>query len=103
MQNSDAISRGSVLEAIKESRKHLAANRCRLRVADVIRIIYTTPALDVEPAIHSYWISLAPGAHPGIGHGICGNCHQRITLGDHKSRCPNCGAIMDQEVPEEYV
>ena len=55
---------------------------------------------EVYPAIHSFWIGLAPGPHPGIGHGICGHCHQRITLGDHKSRCPNCGAIMDQEAPE---
>lgn len=59
------------------------------------------PTIDAVPAVHSYWIGLALGPHPGIGFGICGNCHQRITLGDHKSRCPNCGAIMDMEAPGE--
>lgn len=59
------------------------------------------PTIEAEPVVHSFWIGLALGPHPGIGHGICGNCHQRITLGDHKNRCPNCGAIMDLEVPAD--
>lgn len=49
----DAISRSAVLKAIGESRKHLAASHCRLRVDDVIKIIYTTPALDVQPVVHA--------------------------------------------------
>lgn len=62
--------------------------------------IEKAPIVDAVPVVHSFWFGLAPGPHPGIGYGICGHCHQRITLGDHKNRCPNCGAIMDQEAPQ---
>ena len=88
----DVISRGAVLEAISESRKHLSASHCRLRVDDVIRIIYTTPDLDAQPVVHASQIET------GFDEAYCnwGDCTNCGCSNIYRSKyCNECGARMD--------
>ena len=59
------------------------------------------PAADAEPIVHAHWIDKATGSY-GRMQSWCSRCGVHSGIGGiisnrHKPRCPNCGAMMDEE------
>lgn len=62
----------------------------------VVNIINEAEVKDVKPVIHAHWVALSSGVDC-----VCNNCSHYWIARDEKydfKFCPNCGAIMDEEV-----
>lgn len=81
-------------------------------IDDLICLVESEPAADVEPVVHAHWYYCQNGMDWGLGAYLCSNCHTRnnnlptntninpLTFaGSHY--CPQCGARMDEEPPKE--
>ncbi len=71
---------------------------------DMVKVVKGIPSLDVAPVIHAHWIE---NMFPAYEHVECSHCKEQyyeddLYLGgnDFPKYCPNCGAKMDEEVPE---
>lgn len=62
---------------------------------DAVDCIRYTPAADVVPVHHGYWISKNPHGYEWIF--VCSNCDyvDGYPFNDRDNYCPNCGAKMD--------
>ena len=61
-----------------------------------------TPAADVAPIIHAYWIehgeALVEGYRKTYVYLVnCSNCGRQMFIDEYDRYCPNCGARMDGE------
>lgn len=78
----------------------LAALSSRLSIVDMVRvakIVESVPAVEAEPVVHARWTftsldQIAPN---------CSHCGAQSIMG--YSRCPHCGAHMDEEVADVGV
>lgn len=112
MPNNDYILRSDALKAILgvsiydtikelEGARTIAENTWADGLYDAFKIIDEIPAADVDPVRHAYWIDIIVMNMPAQA---CSNCRTFFSLaytGGGHHYCPNCGAIMDADPPEE--
>ena len=70
--------------------------------------IESAPTVDAEPVVHAHWVSYKGNDPKWLrddGESVfqkCSRCHTPYVRNflNHAKYCPNCGAIMDKEVPD---
>ena len=67
----------------------------------VEEIVKNAPTADAEPIRHGHWEDHAVSIK-GVPTEACSVCGE-WTYGDCARFCPNCGAIMDEEVEEDEI
>ncbi|MEE3311880.1 MAG: hypothetical protein VZR30_04535 [Acutalibacteraceae bacterium] len=69
---------------------------------DMVKVVKGIPSLDVAPVVHAHWIADSRDCEYTCSH--CGDVWRGDfdldPYDDHFYYCPNCGAKMDEEVPE---
>lgn len=63
------------------------------------KAVAALPAADVEPIVHAHWENVGGNDKVGYAYGTCSHCRQEAWANyELTSRCPYCGAHMDEEV-----
>lgn len=86
----DYIDRDAVFHAMK------------MDIRPPFAVVRDFPAADVAPVVHGKWEWHGPcGDSNGKFWATCPVCKVRQRLGDYERFCPNCGAKMDKEGPNQ--
>ena len=84
------------------------AEKHGIRIADLCDTFGDIPAADVAPVVHGRWIGIDSSFWKPTHSGDisvfrktyrCSECRRRTAIAENY--CPNCGAKMDKEEPDE--
>lgn len=76
------------------------SRECEYFVGQILFDIKQQPTIEVVPVVRGKWIdegSYVITAYGQLDIRKCSNCNEDITIDDHDSFCPSCGADMSKE------